>query len=72
MVDILRWKMSFDGSHLCLKTTFDGRQPSMEDELSLKTTVNGKRPSMEDDILWKTTFNTRRPLGEKKELLNRR
>ena len=28
---------------------YDGRGPSMEDNLRWKTTFNGRRPSMEDD-----------------------
>ena len=43
---------------------FNGRWPSMEDNLQWKTTFGGRRPSMEDDLQWKTTFNGRRPLME--------
>ena len=50
---------SFDPS-----LTFNGRWPSMEDDLQGKTTFDGSRPSMEDDLLFKTTFNGRRPSME--------
>ena len=62
------------------KTTFNGRRPSMEDDLRWKTTFDGRRPSMEDDLPWKMTdgrmwggggclwvkfpFKRRRPLME--------
>ena len=47
-----------------LKTTFDGRRLSMEDDLQWKTTFDGRRPSMEEDLRWKTNFDGRRPLME--------
>ena len=33
-----------DGRLLMMETTFDGRRPSMEDNLGWKTTLNGRRP----------------------------
>ena len=56
MVDILRWKMSFDGSHLCLKTTFDGRQPSMEDDLQY--TDNDSNTDTDTDTHTSTNTDT--------------
>ena len=44
MEDDLQWK-----------TTFDGRQPLIEDSFG------GRQPWMEDDHRWKTTFDGRRP-----------
>ena len=38
------------------KTTFGGRQPSLEDDLRWKMTFNGRQPLVEDDLRWKTTF----------------
>ena len=32
------------------RTTYNGRQPPMEDDLQWKTTSNGRRPPMEDDL----------------------
>ena len=46
------------------KMTFDGRRPSMEENLRWKTTFDRRRPSMEDDLRWKTTFDGRRPSVE--------
>ena len=43
-------KTTFDGRHLPCKTTFDGKRPSMEDDLRWKTTFDGRRPLMEDDL----------------------
>ena len=42
------------------KTTFNGRQTLMEDDLRWKMTFTGRRLLMEDDLRWKTTFNGRR------------
>ena len=42
--------------NLRLKTTFDGGQPLMEDDLSWRL------PLMEDDLSWKTAFDGRQPL----------
>ena len=50
--------------NLCCKTTFEERQPLLEDSLWWKTTFNGRRPLMEDDLWWKMTFKGRRPLTE--------
>ena len=44
--------------------TFDGRWPSVEDNLWWKTTIGGRQPLLEDDLRWKTTFVGRRPLVE--------
>ena len=55
--------------------TFDGRRPTIKDNLSWKTTYDGRRtsmednfdgrrPLMEDDLRWKTTFDGRLPLME--------
>ena len=33
-----------------MKMTFDGRQPSMKDDLRWKSTFDGSQPSMEDDL----------------------
>ena len=47
------------------KTTLDGRQPLMEDDLRWKTTFGGRRPSCLiqfcSELIWKTTFDGRRP-----------
>ena len=32
------------------KVTFDGRRPSMEDDLLWKMTFDGRQPFMEDDL----------------------
>ena len=45
-------------------TTFNGRHPSMEDDLRWKTTYDGRRPMMEDDLRWKTTYDGRQPMIE--------
>ena len=42
-----------------LKTTFGGRQPSVEDTLWWKTTFGGRQHLVEDDLQWKTTFSGR-------------
>ena len=44
------------------KTTFDGRQPLMEDNLWWKMTFDERRPLMEDELWWKTTFDGRQPI----------
>ena len=48
------------------KTTFDGRQPLMEDDFWWKKTFDGRRTLMEDNLRWKTTniqqFDGRHPL----------
>ena len=54
--------MGSSGSARRQKKTFDGRRPSMEDDLRWKTTFNGRRPLMEDDLSRKTSFDGRRPL----------
>ena len=46
------------------KTTYGGRQTSMEHDLRWKTTLCGRWPSVEDDLWWKTTFGGRRSLVE--------
>ena len=46
------------------KTTFDRRQPSMEDNLQWKMTFVGRRLSVEEDLCWKRTFGGRLPLVE--------
>ena len=38
------------------KTTFGGRQPSVEGDLWWKTTFSERRPSVEDDLWWKMTW----------------
>ena len=38
------------------KTTFDRRQPLMEEDF------DGRHPLMEDNVLWKTIFHGRQPL----------
>ena len=47
--------------YLWWKTAFDGRQPSMGDNLLWTTTLDGRWPWMEDDFGWKTTFDRRQP-----------
>ena len=37
------------------KTTFDGRQPFMEDDLRGKTILNGRQPWMEDDLFFRNS-----------------
>ena len=45
--------------------SFDGRQPSMEDNPQWKMTLIGRwPPTMEDDLRWKTTFDWRQPWME--------
>ena len=56
MEDNLRWK-----------TTFCGRQPSVEDNFWWKTTSGGRWSSVEDDLRKKTTFAGRLPSMEDKE-----
>ena len=46
------------------KTTFGGRQPSMEDDLWWKMTFGERRPLVEDKLRLKTTFGGRQPLVE--------
>ena len=46
------------------KTTFGGRQPSVEDNLRWKIIFGGRRPSVEDDLRWKMTFGGRWPAME--------
>ena len=46
------------------KTTFHGRQPSMEDDLLWKKPFDGRWPSIEEDLGWKTAFDGRQPLME--------
>ena len=46
------------------KTTFDGRRPSVEEDLQWKTTFGGRRPSVEDDLWWKKTYGGKRPSVE--------
>ena len=41
--------------------TFDGRRPSVEDDLLWKTTFVGRQPIVEDYLQWQTTFSGRRP-----------
>ena len=53
MKDILQWE-----------TTFDGRQPSMENTLQWNTTFDGRQPWMEDDLGGKMTLDGRRPWME--------
>ena len=50
--------------NLWWKTTFDGRQPLIEDDFQWKTTFDERWPLMEDDLWWKTTFDGRQPLME--------
>jgi hypothetical protein len=33
-----------------MKTTFNGRRPSMEENRQWKKTVNGSKPQMEDEL----------------------
>ena len=48
LIDALK-QIQYDKSKVILwKRTFDGRRPSMEDDLQWKTTFNGRRPVMED------------------------
>ena len=49
---------------LWLKTTFDGRQPLMEDNLWWKMPLDIRRPLTEDDLWQKMTFDGKRPLTE--------
>ena len=46
------------------KTTFGGRQPSVDDDFRWKTTFGGRRPLVEEDLRSKTTFGGRRLLVE--------
>ena len=64
MKDDLCWKMTFAGRRTRLKTTFGGRQSSVEDNLRWKMTFAGRRPSVEDDFWSKMTFGGRRPSVE--------
>ena len=57
--DVLLWE-----DNLRRKTTFSGRQPSVEDNLQWKTTFGGRWPSVKDDLQWKTTFSGRQPSVE--------
>ena len=41
------------------KTTFGGRQPSVEDDLWWKTTFGERPPSGKDNLRWKATFGGR-------------
>ena len=42
---------------IIISPTYDGRRPSIEDDLRWKTTFDGRRPSMEDDFRWKMTYD---------------
>ena len=42
--------------------TFDGRRPSVEDDLQWKMTFGGRRPVVEEDLQWKINFNRRQPV----------
>ena len=50
--------------NLWWKTTFSGRQPSVEDNLRWKTTFSGRWPLVEDDLWWKMTCNGRWPFSK--------
>ena len=50
--------------NLWWKTTFGGRQPSVEDNLQWKRTLSGRQTLVEDDLWWKMTFGGRKPLVE--------
>ena len=53
MEDNLRGKIIFD------ETTYDGRQPLMEDFFQWKKNFEGRRISMEDEPQWNMTFKGR-------------
>ena len=57
-------------SELIWKATFEGRRPSMEDDLKWKTTFDERRPSMKDNLRWKATFDGRLPLMEDNQRRN--
>jgi hypothetical protein len=59
MEEDLQWKTTYNvrGPQntntlqvLLRKTTYNGRPPTMEDDLQWKKTYNGRQPTMEDDI----------------------
>ena len=77
MEDNHRWKTTFDGRQPSMEDDLRWKTPLMEDDLQWKTTFDGRRPSMEDNLRWKTTFDGRRPwmendLGSKTTLDGRR
>ena len=51
-------------NNLLWKTNFDGRWPSMEDDLRRKMTFVGRQSFTKDDLWWKTTFDGRQPSME--------
>ena len=60
--DYLWWKTTFDGIQPSMEDDLRWRTPSMEDGLRWKT--DERRPSIEDNLRWKTTFDGKRPSME--------
>ena len=64
MEDNIRWKTTLDGRQPLMEDELDGRQPFTEEMLWWKTTIDERQPLMEDDLWCKMTFNEIWPLME--------